>query len=123
LEHQWRHADRRHQQSAGPGNHQQRDVGFQPGLTGTYSGSIGGGCAVTVQGGSTVIFTGANTYFGGTTINGATLQLGNGGASGSIVGDVLDNGTFAINRYDSFTFGNTNPGPAPSCRPDRGRRS
>ena len=80
---------------------------FNQVFTGTYSGSIGGGGAVTVQGGSTVIFTGANTYFGGTTINGATLQLGNGGASGSIVGDVLDNGTFAINRSDSFTFGNT----------------
>jgi len=51
-----------------------------------------------------VIFTGANTYTGGTTIDGATLQLGNGGASGSIAGDVVDNGTLAINRSDLFTF-------------------
>ena len=50
--------------------------------------------------------TGANTYTGGTTISAGTLELGNGGASGSITGDVLDNGTFAINRSDSFTFGN-----------------
>ncbi len=82
-------------------------LAFNQSFTGTYSGSIGGGGTVTVQGGGTVVFTGANTYFGGTTINGATLQLGNGGASGSIVGDVVDNGTFAINRSDTFTFANT----------------
>src|SRR5262245_8371684 len=34
-----------------------------------------------------------------------TLQLGNGGASGSILGDLTNNGTFAINRADTFTFG------------------
>jgi autotransporter-associated beta strand protein len=78
---------------------------FNQGFTGTYAGSIGGSGAVTVQGGGTVIFTGANTYAGGTTINGATLQLGNGGTSGSIVGDVVNNGTFAINRSDTYTFG------------------
>jgi hypothetical protein len=32
-----------------------------------------------------------NTYTGGTTITGGTLQLGNGGTSGSIVGNVVDN--------------------------------
>src|SRR5262249_52419134 len=49
--------------------------------------------------------TGGNTYSGGTTITGGTLQLGNGGASGSIAGNVANNGTFAINRSDTFTFG------------------
>ncbi|MCP3372036.1 autotransporter outer membrane beta-barrel domain-containing protein [Bradyrhizobium cajani] len=47
----------------------------------------------------TVTLTGANTYTGGTIINsGHTLQLGNGGTTGSIVGNVANNGTFAINR-------------------------
>jgi fibronectin-binding autotransporter adhesin len=32
------------------------------------------------------------------------LQLGNGGASGSILGNVVDNSVFAINRSDVFTF-------------------
>jgi len=32
------------------------------------------------------------------------LQLGDGGANGSIVGNVTNNGTFAINRSDTFTF-------------------
>jgi len=33
------------------------------------------------------------------------LQLGNGGASGSISGNVVDNSVFAINRSDAFNFG------------------
>ena len=56
-------------------------------------------------GGGTLILTAANTYSGGTTISGGTLQLGNGGATGSIIGNVTDNGVFAINRSDAFTFG------------------
>ena len=51
-----------------------------------------------------VILTGANTYSGGTTIASGTLQLGNGGASGSIVGNVADNGALAFNRSDAATF-------------------
>jgi fibronectin-binding autotransporter adhesin len=55
--------------------------------------------------GSTTVLTGANTYTGGTGIGpGATLQLGNGGASGSIVGDVANGGTLIFNRSDSYTF-------------------
>ena len=57
------------------------------------------------NGTGTTILTADNTYSGGTTINAGTLQLGNGGTSGSIVGDVLDNGTFAVNRSDTYTFG------------------
>ena len=48
--------------------------------------------------------TGENTYTGGTTISAGTLQLGDGGTSGSIVGVVLNNGTFAFNRSDTLTF-------------------
>ncbi|HEV7879915.1 autotransporter-associated beta strand repeat-containing protein [Bradyrhizobium sp.] len=56
-------------------------------------------------GGGTLILAAANTYTGGTTISGGTLQLGNGGAGGSIVGDVINNGTFAINHSVAFIFG------------------
>jgi outer membrane autotransporter protein len=44
------------------------------------------------------------TYTGGTTIDGGVLQVGNGGTSGSILGDVVDNGILAFNRSDTFTF-------------------
>ncbi len=51
------------------------------------------------------MLTGQNTYSGGTTIDSGTLQIGNGGTSGSIVGDVTDVGTLAFDRSDSITFG------------------
>ena len=52
----------------------------------------------------TLILTGANTYTGGTTISAGTLQIGNGGTTGSITGDVVDNGALAFNRSDSVTY-------------------
>jgi outer membrane autotransporter protein len=52
----------------------------------------------------TTILTGTNTYTGGTTISAGTLQLGNGGTTGSITGNVIDNGILAFNRSDSVTF-------------------
>jgi outer membrane autotransporter protein len=70
---------------------------------GNFSGSITGTASVVIVG--PVTFAGTNTNTGGTTINGgATLQLGNGGAGGSIVGNVTDNGTLIFNRSDSYTF-------------------
>ena len=51
-----------------------------------------------------MILTGANTYIGGTTITEGTLQIGNGGTSGSIFGDVHNNGNLAFNHNDALTF-------------------
>ena len=55
-------------------------------------------------GSGTLILTGNNTYTGGTTIGGGTLQIGNGGTAGSIVGNVTDNGTLAFNRSNALSF-------------------
>ncbi|MFI5015686.1 MAG: autotransporter domain-containing protein, partial [Hyphomicrobiales bacterium] len=52
----------------------------------------------------TLTLTGASTYTGGTMISAGTLQLGNGGTSGSIAGNVTDNGVLAFDRSDSATF-------------------
>ncbi|MGA7489575.1 MAG: autotransporter-associated beta strand repeat-containing protein [Xanthobacteraceae bacterium] len=71
----------------------------------TLGGVISGAGAFQQNGAGTTVLTADNVYTGGTTINAGTLQLGNGGASGSILGDVTDNGTFAINRGDIYTFG------------------
>jgi autotransporter-associated beta strand protein len=69
------------------------------------SGVISGTGPFTIAGNGTAILSAANTYTGGTTVNsGATLQIGSGGTTGSILGNVTDNGTLAFNRSDSATF-------------------
>ncbi|WP_420889867.1 autotransporter outer membrane beta-barrel domain-containing protein [Ensifer aridi] len=70
----------------------------------TLTGTIGGTGALTKAGAGTLVLTGTNSYAGGTTIGAGTLQLGNGGATGSITGNVLNNGTFAFNRSNSYSF-------------------
>ena len=53
-------------------------------------GGTGGGLTI---GGGTETLTGNNTYTGATTINtGATLQFGNGGTTGTVAGNIVDNG-------------------------------
>jgi outer membrane autotransporter protein len=70
-------------------------------------GTISGTGAFLQSGTGTTIFTGNNTYTGGTTISAGTLQLGNGGTSGSVVGNVTDNAVLAVNRSDNFVLGAT----------------
>ena len=50
------------------------------------------------MGSGTPILTGNNTYIGGTTISTGTLQIGNGGTTGNIIGNVNDNGTLTFDR-------------------------
>lgn len=75
------------------------NIGISPELTG-----IG---ALTKDGSGTLTLTGANTYLGDTTISLGTLQLGDGGTSGSILGDVSNSGILAFNRSDDVIFGGT----------------
>src|SRR3984893_15803523 len=55
----------------------------------------------------TLTIAGDATYTVGTIINGGVLQLGIGGPSGSILGDVVDYGVLAFNRSDTYTFNGT----------------
>jgi len=69
----------------------------------TFAPAINGPGAVNVLSGTTIFAT-DKAYTGGTTISAGTLQLGNGGASGSVVGNITDNGALAFNRNDAQTF-------------------
>ena len=75
-------------------------------------------------GSGTLTIAGNASYSGGTTINGGALVLGNGGASGSVLGnitfcsnagdpscDVSTSKTLAFNRSDIFTYGGSISGP------------
>ncbi len=53
----------------------------------------------------TMILAGDNTYTGGTTIcSCVTLQLGNGGTTGSVVGDIINENKLIFNRSNAYTF-------------------
>ncbi|MGJ7530092.1 autotransporter outer membrane beta-barrel domain-containing protein [Variovorax sp. GB1P17] len=74
------------------------------GFTSTLTQGMTGPGAFTKAGTGSLTLTGANAYAGGTTISAGTLQLGNGGTSGSITGDVANNGSLVFNRSDTVVF-------------------
>lgn len=80
------------------------------GTTQEFSGTISGAGQVQISSivgppTATVIFSGNNTYTGGTTVcDCITLQIGNGGTSGSVLGDITNAGIVAFKRSDTYTF-------------------
>jgi autotransporter-associated beta strand protein len=82
----------------------------------TFAGFIGaetvlsrtgnaGRITLTIAGQGTQILTGTNAYSGATTITSGTLQLGNGGDSGSVSASVVtDNATLAVSRSDEVAL-------------------
>ena len=76
--------------------------------TSVFSGSIQNGqglLALAVNGVGTQVLAGSNTYGGTTTITAGTLQIGNGGAAGSIdsSSNIVTNATLAYHRSDNIT--------------------
>ena len=57
------------------------------------------------NGTGTIILTGTNTYTGGTTISAARCRSATAAPTGSIAGNVANNGALVFNRSDSVTFG------------------
>jgi autotransporter-associated beta strand protein len=76
---------------------------------GVFSGAItdgvnGAKIALVKTGTGTQILAGANTHTGGTTINSGTLQIGQGGTSGSISGNITNNGALVFKRSDASSY-------------------
>ncbi len=74
------------------------------GFNSSISQGISGSGSLTKAGAGTLTLTGANAYTGGTTISAGTLQVGNGGTSGSVSGNIVNNATLAFNRSDALTY-------------------
>lgn len=80
------------------------------GHTGVFSGAMSGPGGLTFAdsvGGGTLVLTGNNTYTGGTTIASGTLQIGAGGTSGAIVGNIVDNGALVFDLSTATAYGST----------------
>ena len=73
---------------------------------GTFSGAISGsGSLEKLYTSRTLTLTGNNSYSGGTTITAGTLQVGDGGTSGVLPGNVTNNAALIFNRSDAVSFG------------------
>jgi len=73
----------------------------------TVAGAISGTGTLTQSGSGTTILTGANSYAGMTTIAAGTLQVGNGGSTGTLgSGAVVDNANLSYARSAATTIAN-----------------
>ena len=62
----------------------------------TIGGVISGTGSLTKIGPATLVLTGTSIYAGTTTITEGTLKIGNGGTTGSVAGDIIDNATLTL---------------------------
>lgn len=67
------------------------------------AGSTAPGGNVTKVGTGILTLTGANIYTGTTTISAGTLQLGNGGSTGSVAGAIVNHAALVYNRSGTLT--------------------
>lgn len=72
----------------------------------TLSGGLTGSGVLYKTGAGALILNSAATHTGSTEVVLGSLQIGAGGTTGSIAGDILNNGNVAFDRSDAVTFAN-----------------
>ena len=73
----------------------------------TLATALTGSGRLIKTGAGTLALTSGNTYIGGTTVLAGTLQIGDGTASGSIIGTISNSATVAFNRSDDYSYNGT----------------
>ncbi|WP_193760045.1 autotransporter-associated beta strand repeat-containing protein [Azorhizobium caulinodans] len=76
----------------------------ESGASATIASNLTGTDGLSKTGAGTLIFSGVGTYTGGTSIAAGTLQIGNGGSTGSVAGNIADDGALVFNRSNDLTF-------------------
>jgi autotransporter-associated beta strand protein len=73
--------------------------------SGSISAVLAGSGSLAKRSAGTVTLTAANTYSGNTTIESGTLQIGDGGTTGSLgSGAIINNAALTVNRADAVTI-------------------
>ena len=84
-------------------------ISVETGRTATISATVVGVDGLTKSSAGALTLSGANTYTGATTISAGSLQLGNGGTTGSLssasASAITNNGNLTINRSNAVTQG------------------
>jgi fibronectin-binding autotransporter adhesin len=82
------------------------EVDVVAGATATVTAAVAGTAGLTKNGGGTLVLSGSNSFSGGTVVAAGGLQIGSGGTSGTLPGDVsLAAGTtLTVNRSDAVSL-------------------
>lgn len=81
-------------------------INFNQAGAGPYvlTSNITGSGSVAVNSGGTTLLLGNNTYTGGTTVSAGTLQIGAGGVTGTISGNIVNNSSVVFSRTDAVSY-------------------
>jgi fibronectin-binding autotransporter adhesin len=90
--------------NGGAGSYALGELRVGTGISATISAVMAGAVPLTKTGDGTLILTAANTFSGPTTVSAGKLQIGGGGTSGSILGNVTNNAALLFNRSDTVTY-------------------
>ena len=91
---------------AGSGNRELMLTGSNTGdnILAALIGDNGGTTSLNKNGTGKWVLTNNNTATGAVLISNGTLQLGNGGSSGTVAGVITNNGTLVFNRSDNYVY-------------------